>query len=92
MYESDKPYAKANEAMQKNLAKVPQPPQMPSSTVSGDAGYAARQSCKALLLEHAERMRREANQLENLASIVEQIHGDAENTLWRLLQGDFSRR
>ena len=44
------------------------------------------------MLEHAERLRREANQLENLAYSVEYIHGDAEATLHRLLSGDFFRR
>jgi hypothetical protein len=56
------------------------------------AGCAGRQSSKALLLEHADRLRREANQLEALAYAVERVQGDAEGTLYRLLASDFFRR
>lgn len=51
-----------------------------------------RQSSKALLLDHAERLRRKANQLEALAYAVEYIRGDAEGTLYGLLSGDMFRQ
>lgn len=68
--------------VQKKLAE------MPTGSMSGSAG---RQSCKSLLLEHAERMRREANQLETLAYAVERVQGDAEAMLYRLLSGQAFR-
>lgn len=55
------------------------------------AGVAARQSSKSLLLEHVERLRRKANQLEALAYAVEHIRGDAEATLHGLLSGEIYR-
>ena len=90
MYESDKPYAKANEAAMRSAKVLAEMPQQATGAMM--AGAACRQSSKSLLLEHAERLRREANQLETLAYAVENVRGDAEATLHRLLSGDFSRR
>ena len=56
------------------------------------AASAGRQSTKRLLLEHAERLRREAHQLEALAYQTESIHGEAEEILYRLLSGEVLRR
>ena len=59
-----------------------------ANTMPGSmAGAACRQSSKTLLLKHAERLRREAFQLEALAYQVEHIHGEAEAILYRLLAG-----
>lgn len=79
----------ANKTLSK-LAEMPtQKEPMNTGAMSGCAG---RQSSKALLLEHADRLRREANQLEALAYAIERVQGDAEGTLYRLLAGDFFRR
>lgn len=50
-----------------------------------------RQSSKTLLLEHVERLRRKANQLEALAYSIDHITGDAEGTLYGLLSGEIYR-
>ena len=77
---SDKPYAKANEAMQKAIRES-----QPMMAMAG------KLSSKSLLLEHAERLRRQAHQLEGLAYAIEHISGDAESTLYGLLSGEMYR-
>lgn len=71
----------------KKLAERSQP--YPPMTAGECAG---RQSSKALLLEHAERLRKEAHNLESLAYAVEHVRGDAESTLYRILSGDIYKR
>lgn len=57
----------------------------------GTEGCAGRQSSKSLLLAHAERLRRKANQIEGLAYAIEHVSGDAESTLHGLLSGEIYR-
>lgn len=76
MQEKDRNYA--------NAAKLAEMPQM-------QAGTAGRLSTKAMLLEGAERLRREAHQLEALAYAVEYVSGDAETMLHRLLSAHIYR-
>ena len=65
----------------------------PNAALGAMIGSAAgRQSTKGLLLEHAERLRREAHQLEALAYQVGNISGEAEQMLYRLLSGEIYRR
>ena len=46
-----------------------------------------RQSSKALLNEHADRLRREAHQLEALAMQIDHLTPEAEAILYTLLSG-----
>lgn len=61
------------------------------SSMAGEC-VAGRQTTKTLLLEHAERLRRHANNLEGLAYAIEHVGGDAEATLYGLLSGEIFKR
>ena len=53
---------------------------------------AGRQSTRVMLMEHVERLRREAHQLEALAYQIDRIGGEAEQMLYSLLSGAIFRR
>jgi hypothetical protein len=89
MNETDRNYAKVATPVRGYEAQ--NQAQNKLAEMSGGA-MAGRQSSKTLLLEHAERLRRQANQIEGLAYAVEMIGGDAENTLYGLLSGEIHRR
>lgn len=64
-------------------------PVMPSGGYM--AGEAGRQSTKSMLLEGAERLRKEAMQLEALAYATEHVNGEADQMLYRLLSAHLHR-
>lgn len=70
----------ANKAMAEKLASMPTQGMMAGAAVG-------RQGCRTYILEHVERMRREAHQLEALAMQIDHLSPEAEQILYTLLSG-----